>query len=97
MNNRPLSTAFFSCAIAALLAGCASVGPRGIELSRTDFNVAIQRTDAEQLLLNVVRQRYSDPVMFLDISSVSSSMSRSANLSLSGVQPALSGPVLKLV
>jgi len=87
MQIRPFLTAFFYCAVAASLAGCTSIGPRGIELSRTDFNVAIQRTDAEQLLLNVVRQRYSDPVLFLDISSVSSSMSRSANLSLSGFFP----------
>ena len=47
------------------LSGCTSIGARGLELSRTSFNTAIQQTDAEQLLLNIVRQRYSDPVMFL--------------------------------
>lgn len=71
----------------ATLAGCASIGPRGIELSRINFNHAIQSTDAEQLLLNIVRQRYNDPVMFLEVASVSSSMSRTANLSLSGLFP----------
>ena len=59
-------------AASLLLTGCVSIGPRGLELSRTEFNAAIQRTDGEQLLLNIVRQRYNDPVMFLEVASVSS-------------------------
>lgn len=75
-----------------LLAGCVSIGPRGLELSRTEFNSAIQRTDGEQLLLNIVRQRYNDPVMFLEVASVSSSISRSASLNLSGFFPGGGSP-----
>ena len=63
--------------VATLVSGCTSIGPVSIEYSRTGFNEAIQRTDAQQLLLNIVRQRYNDPVMFLEITAVSSSMSRS--------------------
>jgi hypothetical protein len=74
-------------AVTALVTGCTSIGPRGLELSRTEFNAAIQKTDSEQLLLNIVRQRYNDPVMFLEVASISSSMSRSANISLSGFFP----------
>jgi len=66
-----------------LSVGCVSIGPRAIELSRGEFNNSIHQTDGEQLLLNIVRQRYNDPVMFLDVASVSSSVSRSANLNLS--------------
>ncbi len=69
------------------LSGCTSIGPRGLELSRTAFNTAIQQTDSEQLLLNIVRQRYNDPVMFLEVSSISSSMSRTTNLNLTGMIP----------
>lgn len=75
-----------------LLSGCVSIGPRGLELSRTEFNAAIQRTDGEQLLLNIVRQRYNDPVMFLEVASVSSSLSRSASLNLSGFFPGGGSP-----
>ena len=74
------------------LAGCVSIGPRGLELSRTEFNSAIQRTDGEQLLLNIVRQRYNDPVMFLEVASVSSSISRTASLNLSGFFPGGGSP-----
>jgi hypothetical protein len=78
--------------ISLVLAGCVSIGPRGLELSRTEFNSAIQRTDGEQLLLNIVRQRYNDPVMFLEVASVSSSISRSASLNLSGFFPGGGSP-----
>lgn len=70
-----------------MLAGCTSIGPASIDYSRTGFNEAIQRTDAQQLLLNIVRQRYNDPVMFLEVTAVSSSMSRSGNMNLSGFFP----------
>jgi hypothetical protein len=73
--------------VATLVSGCTSIGPVSIDYSRTGFNEAIQRTDAQQLLLNIVRQRYNDPVMFLEITAVSSSMSRSGNLNLSGFFP----------
>ncbi|MBM4230689.1 MAG: hypothetical protein FJ184_08045 [Gammaproteobacteria bacterium] len=75
-----LALALGGCTLGA---GCVSIGPRAIELSRGEFNNSIHRTDGEQLLLNIVRQRYNDPVMFLDVASVSSSVSRSASLSLS--------------
>ncbi len=78
--------------VSLVLAGCVSIGPRGLELSRTEFNSAIQRTDGEQLLLNIVRQRYNDPVMFLEVASVSSSISRSASLNLSGFFPGGGSP-----
>lgn len=83
--NRASSNFLFMITVVSTLfvAGCASIGPHGIEMSRTDFNKAIQRTDGEQLLLNIVRQRYNDPVMFLEVASISSSMSRSGNLNLS--------------
>jgi hypothetical protein len=85
LNNR------FALPLAGLatlaLSGCTSIGARGLELSRTAFNTAIQQTDAEQLLLNIVRQRYSDPVMFLEVASISSSMSRVSNLNLTSMIP----------
>jgi hypothetical protein len=81
-------------AASLFLSGCVSMGPRGLELSRTEFNSAIQRTDGEQLLLNIVRQRYNDPVMFLEVASVSSSISRSASLNLSGFSRVAAVPTL---
>lgn len=76
----------FVCAAAVFfLTSCASLGPQDIESRRTEFNEAIQRTDLQQLLLNIVRQRFSDPVMFLEITAISSSASRVSNANLAAV------------
>ena len=57
---------------AALAAGCHRAGPRAITAGRDNFNVAIQQTNNEQLLLNLVRLRYRDTPLFLEIASVTS-------------------------
>ena len=51
---------------------------------RTQYNVAVQQTEAQQLLLNIVRNRYSDPVLFLDITNITSGFSRGASSGLLG-------------
>jgi hypothetical protein len=55
---------------ALLLPGCASLGPGAIQGSRTDYNVALRQTEDEQLLLNLVRLRYRDQVLFLEASAL---------------------------
>lgn len=69
-------------ALGLLLGGCAPLGPQALLGQRPLFNAAVQETDSQQLLLNIVRQRYNDPVFFLDVSSISSGSSRvvSANV-----------------
>lgn len=54
------------------LIGCISIGPDVIQASGNDYNVAIQRTTDEQLLLNLVRLKYRDTPFFLEVNSVSS-------------------------
>lgn len=56
--------------LAALLAGCSVSGPTSIRTSRTNYNEAIASTSSEQLLLNLVRLRYRDVPLFLEVSSV---------------------------
>jgi hypothetical protein len=70
-----------ACA-AMTLSACAPLGPRTISVSRPLYNEAVQQTEAQQLLLNIVRQRYNDPVLFLDVTSISSGTNRSVNASL---------------
>ena len=59
----------------ALLCACQSVGPRSLQAGRGQYNIAIQRTNGEQLLLNLVRLRYRDSPLFLEVTSISSSLS----------------------
>jgi hypothetical protein len=69
--------------LALLFSGCVrSIGPRTIQSARMDYNEAISRSWDEQLLLNLVRLRYRDNPLFVDISSVTASYSfgRNANV-----------------
>ena len=67
MTNKIILTFFIS-----QLIGCASIGPDIIQASGNDYNIAIQRTTDEQLLLNLVRLKYRDTPLFLEVNSVSS-------------------------
>lgn len=61
------------CVLAAALLWSAcvpQVGPRTIAPTRYDYNQAIGRSWNEQLLLNLVRLRYRDSPVFLDVGSI---------------------------
>jgi hypothetical protein len=55
------------------LAGCASMGARRIEPDRAAFTNAISDSWKSQMLLNIVKIRYNDSPVFLDVASVISS------------------------
>jgi hypothetical protein len=57
------------------LAGCASVSPGRINLDRMDYGQVIADSWKRQTLLNVVRMRYADAPVFLDVSSIINSYS----------------------
>ncbi|MFM7533110.1 MAG: hypothetical protein ACKO5J_11645, partial [Rubrivivax sp.] len=50
-----------------LASGCSGIGPRNIQGSRADYNVAIQQTNEQEVLLNLVRLKYRDTTYFLRI------------------------------
>jgi hypothetical protein len=55
--------------------GCSTIGPKTIRLERTPYNLAIQETQDAQLLLNLVRLRYRDTPVFLELSGITSQVS----------------------
>src|SRR5262245_20783068 len=59
------------CALA--LAGCASVGPTTVARDRFDYVEAISESWKRQMMLNLVKVRYADAPVFLDVTSVISS------------------------
>ncbi len=68
----------------SMATGCDMLGPASIRGSRANYNSAVQQTGKEQLLLNIVRIRYTDPPLFFDITSVASQLSLSGSAGSSG-------------
>jgi hypothetical protein len=87
MTRKSVITAAVVLAFSSLLAGCYQVGPGSVKSGRTEYNIAIQKTNGQQLLLNLVRLRYRDTPYFLQVASVSTSFEMSANASVSGFFP----------
>jgi len=75
----------------AATGGCSVVGPASVRTGRASYNVAIQQTAAEQLLLNLVRLRYRDAPFTLEVVSVSTSYDLSASVSGSTSLPESAG------
>src|ERR1700677_371336 len=52
------------------LSGC--VGPNAIRYTRLRYNEVVRDTNDEQLLMNIVRLRYADSPVFIDLPSITS-------------------------
>jgi len=66
-----------------MVTACARIGPDIIQASGNDYNIAIQRTIDEQLLLNLIRLKYHDSPFFLEVNSVSSQFKLNTETGLS--------------
>lgn len=53
-----------------VIAACASVGPPSIARDRFDYTTAIADSWKRQMLLNIVKIRYGDAPIFLDVASI---------------------------
>ncbi|WVV47241.1 hypothetical protein THH46_20735 [Pseudomonas sp. NA13] len=71
--------------IACWVTGCTTMGPSSIQRDRTDYSAVIATTWKEQTLLNIVKLRYADAPVFLEVSSViaSSAMQSQVNFAAS--------------
>ena len=78
---RPLP---FICLVLMQLGGCALHGPDAMRASRLLYNEAVQNSEQRELLLNLVRLRYTDAPEFLEISGIATQMNFSAGASIGG-------------
>jgi hypothetical protein len=71
-------------AAAALCGGCTHLGPKTVAVDRFEYITAIGESWKQQTLLNVVRVRYMDLPVFVDVSSIVAGYSMETSGSLGG-------------
>ena len=69
-NNMKTIACLLSGFVILLLAGCAGIGPQNVSRDRFDYTEAISDSWKRQMLFNMVKMRYGDAPVFLDVSSV---------------------------
>lgn len=75
------------------LSGCASIGPGKMISERTAYNASITESWKQQILLNIVKIRYVEPLFFVDVGDIvaAHSMETGANVGFSRSMFDLSG------
>jgi hypothetical protein len=87
-NHRSLVTGHWSLVLLALpllaAAGCTHLGPKTVAVDRFDYSTAIADSWKQQTLLNIVRLRYMDLPVFVDVASIVNGYSMQTGVSVNG-------------
>ena len=69
--------------ISSIFLGCTKYGPGFLQSERSQYNQAIQKTNDEQLILNLVRLKYHDSPLFMEVSNIASQFTLQNDISIS--------------
>lgn len=89
--RRHFGIAIVACVVWGSSSGCA-LGPTALRASRMPYNKVIHRTTNEQLLLNLVRLRYHEPIVFLEVGSITANFTFRDSGEISGTLNENVGP-----
>ena len=67
-----------------ILQACTQIGPGTVKRDRFDYNTAISDSWKQQTLLNIVKLRYADMPVFVEVASVVSGYQLEGSVSLAG-------------
>jgi len=70
--------------ISVTVSGCSAFGPRHVKGDRFNYGMVISASEKEQMLTNLVRLRFGDVPMFVDVNSVVTNYTYVGGLSVSG-------------
>ena len=68
----------------AALTGCTHLGPKTVAVDRFDYSAAIADSWKQQTLLNVIKLRYMDLPVFMDVASIVSGYSMQTGVNVNG-------------
>jgi hypothetical protein len=68
----------------AMASACSPIGPSSIRANRADYNMAIQQTNDQELLLNLVRTRYRDTLYFTTVERIAATQQMTRSVSGAG-------------
>jgi hypothetical protein len=87
-ERRSLITGYCLLALLSLtlpaVTGCKHLGPKSVAVDRFDYSTAIGDSWKQQTLLNIVKLRYMDLPVFVDVASVVSGYSMQTGVSVNG-------------
>ena len=67
-----------------LVTSCTHLGPRTVAVDRFDYSTAIADSWKQQTLLNIVKLRYMDLPVFVDVASIVGGYSMQTGVSVNG-------------
>ncbi len=83
-NMKQTVLLFAVASVALALTGCTHLGPKTVAVDRFDYSSAIGESWKQQILLNVVKMRYMDLPVFVDVASIVSGYSMQTGVSVNG-------------
>ena len=83
LNSWPTGLAL-ALALGILNTGCSHLGPKTVAVDRFDYSTAIADSWKQQTLLNIVKLRYMDLPVFVDVASIVSGYSMQTAVSAGG-------------